>query len=82
MSNLPTGCPPVAGGVASEPRSTSGLVSADLQQMNLVSSFANPIFFIPDPGSRLKKIPGSLIRIRIKELSILTHKIVSQLSEI
>ncbi len=37
--------------------------------------------FLP-PGSRVKKIPGSRIRIRMKESKYFNQKIVSKLSEI
>jgi hypothetical protein len=41
------------------------------------------IFSIPDPGSRVKKVPGSRIRIRIEfNYFKLTQKIVSKLKEI
>jgi hypothetical protein len=40
----------------------------------------DPFFSIPDPGSRVKKIPDP--RAGLKNLSILTQKVVSKLSEI
>jgi hypothetical protein len=40
------------------------------------------IFYIPDPGYKVKNISGSRICIRIKEFRSLTQKIVSKLSEI
>jgi|694.fasta_scaffold144909_1 hypothetical protein len=46
-------------------------------QINSYAGLLNMFFFIPDPGSEF--FPS---RIRIKDLSILTQKIVSELSEI
>ena len=40
----------------------------------------DPFFSIPDPGSRVKKIPDP--RAGLKNLSILTQKDVSKLSEV
>ncbi len=43
---------------------------------------SDPNFSIPDPGSRVKKMRRSQIRIRIKDSIIFTEQIVSKLSEI
>ncbi len=40
------------------------------------------IFYKPDPGSRIKKISGSQIRIRKKEYKYFNPKIVYKLSKI